>query len=440
MDSPVRIEITGPARSIIETLQVEGHQAFVVGGAVRDQLLGLRAVETDIATSATPAQLQSLFPRTHAIGESFGVILVVEGDEPHEVATFRSDGSYSDGRRPSEVRFAGLEDDARRRDFTVNAIYYDPVADEIHDPMDGQADLRARLLRAIGEADARFAEDHLRLLRCVRFAVQLGFEIEVTTWEAVRGHAANIERISAERIRHELDRILKSPEPARGLKLLLESGLLERVLPEIAAMVGVEQPPEYHPEGDVFVHTSLALEKLERRTTELVWGVLLHDVGKPKTYKVKERIRFDGHVEVGCEMAREILRRLRFDNETVERVVELVHLHLKFSDAPQMRPSTLKRFLREPHFADHLALHRADCLASHGDLSLYEFCVHELADLRAEELRPEPLLSGKDLLAMGYREGPLLGTILDELETAQLEGSLQDVDAAREWVRRHWPN
>jgi len=440
VDSPGRVEITGPARSIIETLQVAGHQAFAVGGAVRDQLLGLRAVETDIATSATPAQLQSLFQRTHAIGESFGVILVVEGDEPHEVATFRSDGSYSDGRRPSEVRFAGLEDDARRRDFTVNAIYYDPVADEIHDPMDGQADLRARLLRAIGEADARFAEDHLRLLRCVRFAVQLGFEIEVTTWEAVRGHAANIERISAERIRHELDRILKSPEPARGLKLLLESGLLERVLPEIAAMVGVEQPPVYHPEGDVFVHTSLALEKLERRTTELVWGVLLHDVGKPKTYKVKERIRFDGHVEVGCEMAREILRRLRFDNETVERVVELVHLHLKFSDAPQMRPSTLKRFLREPHFADHLALHRADCLASHGDLRLYEFCVHELADLRAEELRPEPLLSGKDLLAMGYREGPLLGTILDELETAQLEGSLQDVDAAREWVRRHWPN
>jgi poly(A) polymerase len=401
--------------------------------------LGVPTREIDIATAARPEQIRALFPRTHALGEAFGVILVVEHGEAVEVASFRRDEEYVDGRHPSAIRYGTLEEDARRRDFTVNALYYDAQSREILDSEGGLVDLQNKTLRAIGDPHQRFAEDHLRLLRCARFAAQLDFEIEERCWEALVGAAGKIDSISAERIAAELTKLLTGPRPSLGLRILLYSGLLDHVLPEIAAMVGVAQPPEFHPEGDVFVHTCLALEKLESPTRVLAWATLLHDVGKPPTFRVAERIRFDGHVGRGMEMAREILQRLRFDNESIERVVELVHLHLKFADVPQMRASTLKRFLRTEHFDDHLALHRADCLASHGDLSLYDLCRTKLTELGEADLRPPPLLDGRDLLAMGYEAGPRLGEILAELETAQLEGELDDEATARAFVMRRWP-
>lgn len=433
------IELPGPALRILERLRGAGHEAYAVGGVVRDALLGFEAEEVDISTSARPEDVTALFEQTHAVGEAFGVILVVEDGIPHEVASFRRDEEYVDGRHPSSITAGSLEEDARRRDFTVNALYYDDAGDRILDPAGGIDDLRSGTLRAIGDARERFAEDHLRLLRCARFAAQLGFEIEADCWDALIEEPERIGRISAERVRNELTHILCGPRPALGIRILLYSGLLELLLPEVAAMVGVQQPPEFHPEGDVFVHTLLAVEAVEPRTAALAWGALLHDVGKPPTFRVEERIRFDGHVGLGMEMAQEILTRLRFDNETIAHVVELVHLHLKFMDAPRMRASTLKRFLRTERFADHLALHRADCLASSGDLSLHEFCQEALERLSEEELRPAPLLNGRDLLDMGYPAGPRIGEILRELETAQLEGELSDAEAARAHVARRWP-
>jgi poly(A) polymerase len=433
------IDLGATAFGILQRLHEAGHDAYAVGGVVRDARLGLSAKEIDIATSARPEEIQTLFERTHPVGEAFGVILVVEAGEALEVASFRKDEGYVDGRHPSSISYGSLDDDARRRDFTVNALYYDARTKEILDPVGGLEDLKSKTLRAIGDPHRRFAEDHLRLLRCARFAAQLDFEIEELCWDALVGEASKIRNISAERIGAELTKLLTGPRPGQGLRILLYSGLLDCVLPEIVAMVGVRQPPEFHPEGDVFVHSCLALENLESRTQILAWAALLHDVGKPPTFRVAERIRFDGHVGRGMDMAKEILQRLRFDNESIKRIVELVHLHLKFADVFEMRASTLKRFLRTEHFDDHMALHRADCLASHGDLSLHDFCQAKLAELGEAELRPPPLLGGRDLLAMGYEAGPLLGEILGEIETAQLEGELHDEAAARAFVEKRWP-
>jgi poly(A) polymerase len=427
----------GPAR-VLARLRTSGHQAFVVGGAVRDALRGEAVQDVDVATSATPRQVAELFERTHAVGARFGVMIVVEASTAVEVATFREDSDYSDGRHPDSVRFADLAADADRRDFTVNGLYYDPAADEVLDPVGGVADLERGLLRCIGEPRRRFREDRLRLLRCVRFAAQLGFAVETSTWEALVDLAGGIDRVSAERIRGELDRLWTGPRRGRGLRMLHYSGLLAVILPEISAMVGVPQPPRFHPEGDVFTHTCLVLDHLDRTSRPLGWGALLHDVGKPPTYRRADRIRFDGHVALGMEMARRILTRLRCDRATLERVVELVHLHLKFADVEEMRPATLKRFLRTPHFEDHLSLHRADCLGAHGDLSLFHFCRRKLEELREEDLRPEPLLRGRDLLELGFDPGPRIGVILRALEDEQLEGRLESREEAVAFVTGRW--
>lgn len=444
MNSPplrqaLAISLPAPALRTLARLQEAGFQAYAVGGCVRDALLGLPAREIDITTSAHPDQVVGLFPRTFSTGYQFGVVGVIDEQTVLEVATFREDLPYHDGRHPSGVRFADAASDARRRDFTINTLYYDPRSNEVVDHVGGLADLRDGLLRTVGDPRARFREDHLRLLRCARFAAQLGFCIEAETWWALQDLAPRIGDVSAERARAELDKLLTGPRPALGLRVLLYSGLLRQLLPEVEAMVGVEQPPEFHPEGDVFVHTCRVLELLTRRDPVLSWGALLHDVGKPPTFRVAERIRFDGHVQQGMELAARILERLRHDRRTIERVVELVHLHLKFADVFEMRPSTFKRFLRTEHFEDHLELHRADCLGSHGRLDAHQHCQTQLAQLREQDLRPTPLLTGTDLLALGYPAGPLFGSILEALEEAQLDGTLRTRAEAVEFVTGRWP-
>ena len=436
---PFRAQLPDDVIGAMARLRQAGHEVYVVGGAVRDLLLGKTPVEFDLATSAAPRQVMELFSRTVAVGAAFGVVLVRSGATRLEVASFRRESDYADGRHPTHVGPGTLLEDARRRDFRINAFYYDPWTQQLLDPCEGLADLPARELRAIGNPSQRFAEDHLRLLRCVRFAAQLDFCIETRTWEAIGPLAVQLRRISAERQRDELVKLLCGPRPGQGLRMLYYSGLLEVVLPEVAAMVGVAQPPQYHPEGDVFVHTCRVLDALRERSVSLAFGALLHDVGKPRTFRVAERIRFDGHVEVGAEMTQAILERLRFDQSRAERIVELVRHHLRFSDAMAMRPATLKRFLRLASFTEQLELHRADCLGSHGDLSLYEFCRARLDELQVEELRPARLLTGDDLRRFGYRPGPLFRQILDALETEQLEGRIADGSAAEAFVRQHWP-
>lgn len=437
--NPFEVDLPGAPLAILAELRRAGHEAYAVGGAVRDALRGAAIQDVDIATSATPRQVAEIFPRTHEVGARFGVMLVVQDETPVEVATFRTEGGYADGRHPDRVEFGSLEDDASRRDFTVNALYYDPVEQRVLDPVGALPDLEQGVLRCIGEARARFGEDHLRLLRAPRLAAQLGFVLESGTWEALRELAPRVASVSTERIRDEIERTITGPRPALGLRILLYSGLLEILLPEVQAMVGVQQPPEYHPEGDVFVHTCLVLEHLEKRSRALCWGALLHDVGKPPTQRVAERIRFDRHVPVGAEMSERILERLRVDRETQRRAVALVDQHLRFRDVERMRPATLKRFLRQDHFEDHLAMHRADCLASHGDLSLHEFCLERLAEMGEESLRPRPLLTGHDLLARGYTPGPLIGELLRWVEDEQLEGRLHSREEALRRVEERWP-
>jgi poly(A) polymerase len=356
-----------------------------------------------------------------------------------EVATFRSDFDYSDGRRPDRVSFeTDPRQDALRRDFTINALLMDVRTNEILDFVDGRRDLYARLVRAIGDPERRFLEDHLRLLRAVRFAARFGFDIEKETFDAIRRNARLIHKVSAERVRDELIRILTEGGARRGFELLDLTGLLNQILPEVAAMKGVEQPPEYHPEGDVWTHTLMMLDALENPSPTLAMGVLLHDVGKPPTYRVAGRIRFDGHVEVGVRLAHGILTRLRFSNDQIEQIEALVAQHMKFKDVPQMRESTLKRFLRLPRFDEHLELHRLDCLSSHQRFDNYELTRRKREELGAEQLRPPPLLTGRDLIAAGYTPGPLFSEILSAVEDAQLEGSIQSREQALELVRSRW--
>ena len=429
------------ANSICEVLRSAGNEALLVGGCVRDLLLGREPADYDVATDATPDEVMALFPDNVAVGAQFGVIVVPRDGLKVEVATFRADAGYSDGRHPDAVVFARTpKEDVQRRDFTINGLLMRNDTGEVLDFVDGQADLRAGIIRAIGEPYRRFQEDKLRLLRAVRFAARFGFTIEPATFDAMRRHAREITQVSAERVRDELTKLLTEGAARRGFELLDETGLLAEVLPEIAAMKGVEQPPQFHPEGDVWIHTRLMLEQLPAGTSPaLAWGVLLHDVGKPATFRsaaeTGDRIRFDGHVDVGVRMAQDITRRLRFSNEDAEQIVALVDNHMRFKDVEQMRASTLKRFVRLPRFEEHLELHRLDCLSSHRRLESYGFVTRTLAETPPEQIRPARLLTGEDLLEMGYQPGPVFSEMLRAVEDAQLEGQLKTKDEAKEYVK-----
>ena len=423
------------ARSIVDRLRAAGHTAYLVGGCVRDLLLGRTPNDFDVATSARPDELLRLFPRADRVGAHFGVVLVHDDGAHVEVATFRSDLEYLDGRHPEAVRFeTDPREDALRRDFTINALLFDPITGEVLDFTDGRADLDAKIVRAIGDPETRFREDHLRLMRAVRFAARLGFEIEPRTFAAMRRLAPLIQTVSAERVRDELARILTEGGVRRGLELMDATGLLHEVLPEIEAMKGVEQPPEFHPEGDVWTHTLIMLEGLRNPSLELALGVLLHDVGKPPTFRVAERIRFDGHVEEGVKLAHALLNRLRFPNHTIEQVEALIANHMKFRETPHMRESTLKRFIRMPDFEEHMELHRLDCLSSHGHLDNYEFVRRKQIEVPPEELKPKPLITGDDLIAQGMKPGPIFGKLLHEIEDAQLEGRITTREEALDLV------
>jgi putative nucleotidyltransferase with HDIG domain len=425
------------AHDIVKTLRQVGYEAWLVGGCVRDLLLGTAPKDYDVSTGAPPERLLEIFPNSGRVGAHFGVVLVRRGSACVEVATFRSDHDYTDGRRPSSVHFeTDPKQDVLRRDFTINGLMMDPESGEVLDFVGGRADLEARVVRAIGDPGRRFQEDHLRLLRAIRFAARLGFAIEPGTLEAIRRHRASIRTISAERVRDELNRILTEGGARRGFELLDETGLLPVLLPEVAAMKGVEQPPEYHPEGDVWVHTLLLLEQLNHPPVTLAWGALLHDVGKPPTFRVAERIRFDGHVEAGIRLAHGILTRLRFSRDDMEQIEALVANHMRFADVQKMKESTLKRFLRLPRFDEHLALHRLDALASNGRLDAYDFVRGKLAELPAERLRPPRLITGEDLIAAGYVPGPGFAAMLAAVEDAQLEGRLNSRDDAMAFVMR----
>jgi poly(A) polymerase len=433
------------ADKISRILREHGHQAYLVGGCVRDLELGREPLDFDITTDAHPERVQELFPGSLAIGAQFGVVMVVEEGAQAEVATFRSDVGYSDGRHPDSVVYASTaREDVFRRDFTINGLLLDPLTREVFDYVGGRDDLRAGVIRAIGDPERRFTEDKLRMVRAVRFAARFGFVIEPKTFAAVAKLAPEIHVVSAERLRDELTKILTEGAARRGFELLDETGLLAQVLPAIAKMKGVEQPPQYHPEGDVWIHTRMMLDMLPAgASSTLAWGVLLHDVGKPPTFTPAAgpgtRIRFDGHVEVGTKMSEDIGRALRFPNADIEQIAALVANHLRFKDVPQMRPSTLKRFVRLPHFEEHLELHRLDCLSSHRNLENYEMVRKFIAETPPEEVRPARLVTGDDLKALGYTPGPEFKAILRTVEDAQLDGRLSSHADALQFIRIQFP-
>lgn len=428
------------ARSIVRGLRDAGFTALYAGGCVRDMLLGKLAKDYDVATSARPEEVQALFPTTYAVGAHFGVVVVHEQGEDFEVATFRSDGAYVDGRRPEGVVFSSPQLDAERRDFTINGLFFDPFESKVIDYVNGQRDLDAKVLRAIGDPVARFREDKLRLLRAVRFGASLGFEIDPETWAAVRQHATDIREVSAERIREELVRIFASPTRVRGFDLLVESGLMEQVLPEIMRLRGCEQPPQFHPEGDVFVHTRAMLGLLpEQVSVALVFGVLFHDIGKPAKQTVDEtgRIRFNGHDKLGAEMTQRIMERLKFSNADAEAIVSGVANHMVFKDVKEMRVAKLRRFMARPGFADELELHRVDCTSASGMLDNYDFIRARIEEFANEPLIPPPLLTGHDLKALGLTPGPKFKEILETAANLQLDGKLTTREAALEWAREN---
>jgi poly(A) polymerase len=463
------------AISIVETLRERRYQAYLAGGCVRDLLLGREPEDYDVATDATPDEVMQIFPETYAVGAQFGVVLVPLPENERmrenaptasddcdrgsrsadaagaslghhhkasvEVATFRHDIAYSDGRHPDEVRFSrDPREDVERRDFTINGLLLDPIKNEILDYVGGRSDLAAKIIRAIGNPELRFAEDKLRMLRGIRFAARLEYSMEGNTFAAIQRLAAQTRQVSRERVRDELTRMLIEGHARRAFELLDSSGLLNEVLPEISAMKGVEQPPEFHPEGDVFVHTLLLLEKLPGPCpVTLAWGALLHDVGKPPTFRrAPDRIRFDDHVNVGVRMAEQICRRLRFSRDDTEQILALIGNHMRFADVQRMKPSTFKKFIRLPHFDQHLELHRLDCESSHRSLKLYDFTREQMAELPAESIRPKPLLSGDDLIAEGYQPGPQFKQMLGAVEDAQLDGKLRSKTEALSFLRRHF--
>ena len=434
----------GDAAAIVRRLRGAGHEAFFVGCCVRDMVRGVTPQDFDIVTAARPEQVAAIFARTVPVGARFGVVLVIEGGHPYEVATFRLETGYDDGRRPSQVAFATAEEDVRRRDFTVNGLLMDPETGRIIDYVEGRRDIERSLIRTIGDPRKRFAEDHLRMLRAVRFTAALGFAIDPETLAAIRLQASAIGRISAERIREELNRILTSGRAREGMELLDDSGLLRVILPEAGALKGVDQPPTFHPEGDVWEHTLRMLALLPRsdpgiQQSCLAWAVVLHDIGKAATRSEDEKgVHFYGHVQRGGEIAQRILQRLRFSLEETETILALLGGHMLFINVQKMRPGRLKRFLRQPDFPLHLELHRLDCLGSHGALDHHAFCLRKLAEYSKEELRPSPLLTGEDLIGMGYAPGPVFGEILRAVEDAQLGEEVANAEEARALVLKRW--
>ena len=466
------------AITIVNTLRESGHQAYLVGGCVRDLLLGRDPADYDVATDATPDQVMRIFPETYAVGAQFGVVLVPipeserekqesksanvstlcdsapgsASEEPDvrghrhntcvEVATFRCDIGYSDGRHPDEVHFSrDPREDVQRRDFTINGLLLDPVQNKVLDFVGGQDDLKAEIIRAIGDPQLRFTEDKLRMLRAVRFAARFEYTIEPRTLAAIQPLASQIHQVSRERVRDEITRMLTEGHARRAFELMDQAGLLREVLPAIEAMKGVEQPPEFHPEGDVFVHTLMLLENLPQPCpVTLAWSALLHDVGKPPTFRrAPDRIRFDEHASVGVKMAEAICQRLRFSNDDTEQILALVGNHMRFGDVERMKPSTFKKFIRLPRFAQHLQLHRLDCEASHRSLRLYDFTRKKMEELPPGEIRPAPLVSGDDLINAGYTPGPLFKEILGAVEDAQLEGRLTSKQETMRFIRREFP-
>ena len=433
-------ELKAQATEIVQKLQQSGFAAFWVGGCVRDFLLGREPQDFDIATDAKPEQVEKLFGKTIPVGKKFGVIIVVENGNQFQVATFRAEADYQDGRRPEKIEFANAEADAARRDFTVNGLFYDPLTQKTHDWVGGENDLRAKIIRTIGKPEERFGEDHLRMLRAVRFAAQLNFEIEPGTFAAIKLLTQKIQAISAERIRDELLKLFRPPHAARGLVLLRDSGLLPFVLPELVATIDCEQSPDFHPEGSVFNHICLMLEKLPSDANELLpWAVLLHDIAKPVTAEkalATGKIHFYGHEKVGADMAETILQRLKFPNQQTEEIVAAVRHHMQFKDVKLMRKATLRRLLMRETFPLELELHRLDCLGSSGDLEHFNFLVEQAEELKHQpQIRP-PLLTGNDLMALGVKSGKALGALLAEIRELQLADELQTPDAAKMWVRK----
>jgi poly(A) polymerase len=436
---PLLLFMKETAERLVRMLVGEGHVAYFAGGCVRDALLGIEPKDYDIATSARPEEVMVLFRNSRGVGAHFGVILVREGGFDFEIATFRTDGDYADGRRPESVAFSSPEEDAQRRDFTVNGLFYDPIEGRVIDFTGGCEDLEQRVIRAIGDPVQRFAEDHLRLLRAIRIAVRYDFEIEAGTWAAIVTHAADIRKISAERVREEFTRMMLSPGRVRAFDLLVESGLMAEILPEILVLQGCEQPPQFHPEGDVFVHTRLMLSLLkeENVTLNVVLAVLFHDIAKPACYTFDEeaqRIRFNGHDKAGAEMAEEILRRLKFPNDTVEAVSEMVSSHMAYINVQQMRTSKLKRFMARPTFNEEMELHRVDCLGSWGGLDNFEYLREKEKEFASQPLIPPRLITGADLIARGLKAGPEFGLLLTEVQNLQLEGDLVDREGALKWL------
>ena len=427
------------AASIVRELQEHAYVAYLAGGCIRDALLNIPPKDIDIATSASPEQVQALFHRTIPVGIQFGVVRVRVAEMEFEVATFRSDGIYLDGRHPSAIRFSTPEQDAARRDFTINGMFYDPLGERLIDYVNGREDLAGKLVRAIGEPSRRFAEDRLRMLRALRFAAVLRFEIEAGTWSAIQADAQEIAIISPERIRDELLKMLVNPNRLRGFDLLDQSGLLAVILPEIEALKGCDQPEQFHPEGDVFVHTRLMLSLLAPEASgPQVLAVLLHDIGKPRVRSfdpVDRRIRFNGHDRVGAEMAEKVMTRLRFPRHEIDQVVDAVSNHMVFKDVRQMRPAKLRRFMARPHFGIELELHRIDCAGSHGDLENYHFLINKESEFAQEPLIPPRLVRGDDLIAMGLKPGPRIGELLEAVQTAQLEGEIKTRREALELLR-----
>jgi poly(A) polymerase len=432
------------AISIVHRLQNAGYEAYFVGGCVRDPLRGVEPGDYDIVTSARPDEVCSLFSRTVPVGINFGVVLVVEKGHNYEVATFRTESDYEDGRRPAHVKFTNAEGDVRRRDFTVNALLMDPRKGDIIDYVDGRRDIENRVIRTIGDPEERFAEDHLRMLRAVRFAANLGYQIETATFHAIKQHVSSLRNISAERVRDELTKLLTRGGARRGMEILAETGILSEIMPEVDVLRGVEQPPRFHPEGDVWEHTLRMLDLLPsgegvENDMRVAWGIVMHDIGKARTRSEDESgIHFYGHVREGEKIADALMRRLKFSRAETETILALIHCHMLFMNVREMRPNRLKRFLRMPDFDMHLELHRLDCLGSHGVLDNYEFCRNKLTEMADDELHPPRLLSGNDLIAIGFAPGPLFSEILRIVEDTQLDGEISTSDEARRLVMDRW--
>jgi len=422
------------AEEIVRTLTEKGYIAYFAGGCVRDMIMGIEPKDYDITTNAKPEEIKRLFKRTILVGAKFGVIVVVKDGINYEVATFRSEIGYKDGRHPDEVIFTDEKEDVKRRDFTINGLLFDSLKNRIIDYVGGKDDINNKIIRTIGNPFKRFNEDKLRMMRAVRLAMRFGFDIEENTFNAVKCKGFEISEISKERIRDELVKILTEGAAGRGIKLLDKAGMLKVILPEVADMKGVEQPKDFHPEGDVFTHTILMLDLMENPSVELAMGVLLHDVGKPKTFEVKDRIRFNEHTDVGIKLANDICKRLRFTTKEIEYILNLIKNHLKFKDVIKMKKSTLKRFLSMDKFEEHLELHRLDCLASHKNLANWEYCGKMMKEITIEEVKPERLINGDDLINAGFTPGPLFKEILNYIEDEQLEGRIKNENEAMNLV------